>query len=102
MTKIADQKLVARAETRQASDGGDSQMCRTDINMLKEWIDNAQAQLNNTYCDVSNVAHSFALLRRSLKKKSMQDDRATIQTNSSKFPSTLVVEGSGQESRDRK
>ena len=111
MTKIADQKLVALAETRQASGGGDSQMCRTgvkarktDSDMLKEWIDNAQAQLNNTYYAVSNVAHSFALVRRSLEKKSMQDDRATTQTNSSKFPSTLVVEGSGQpeESRDRK
>ena len=88
----ASQMLVALAETRQASDRDDSGMCRTgvkarktDRGMLNEWIDNAQAQLNNTCYAVSNAAHCFVLLRRSLEKKSMQDDRATIKMNSSKF-----------------
>ena len=61
-----------------------------DVDVLSDLIDNAQAQLNNTCHTVSNTARSFASLRRSLEKQLMQDNRATIQTNSSKFPSSLM------------
>ena len=67
---------------------------RTDRDVPSDLMDNVHAQLNNTCHAVSNAAHSFALLRRSLEKESMQVNRATIHTNSSTFPSSLKAERS--------
>ena len=94
-----NQKLMALVQTRQTSDLNDSEIRTTGVeahrtdsvdgDVLSDLIDNAQAQLSNACHAVSNAAHSFALLRRSLEKQLMQDNRATTQTNGSEFPSSL-------------
>ena len=93
------QMLVALAETRQASDRDDSEMCRTgmkarntDRDMLNEWIDNVQAQLNNTCYAVSNAAHSFALLRRSPERSRC---RTTEQRSKRTVRSSLILGSRG-------
>ena len=85
-----NQKLMALVQTRHASDLDASEIFstgvqarRTDRDVLSDLIDNAQAQLNVAFHAVANAA--FALFKRSLEKQSMQDNRATIQTNGLKF-----------------
>ena len=53
--------------------------------VLNNLRDNAQTDLKNTRHAVSNAAHSFALLRRSLERQ--LDNKTMTQTSNSKFSS---------------
>ena len=88
---------MALVQTRQASDLVDSGPRATGVevhmthssDVLSDLTDNAQTQLNNMCHAMSNAAHSFALLRRSLERQLTQDSKTEPQMSGSKF--TLIL-----------
>ena len=91
-----EQKKVALVQSRQASDVCDREfpapwaaahasLSSDIVDVIKDLMDNAQTQLDDTPHAESNAAYNFALFGQSLEELT-QDNKAITKANKSDFP----------------